>query len=277
LAVDLGNFINQYYINPIIYDTGYNPVNTITWAIILGLSLFGVVKLLDKLDITIDEVFIFAVSPYIFVGGSLRVVEDAGIVAAPLKYLLITPLIYFFIFFVCVAILILSKGLERVSRIKYYWPFALGGVAWSIVNVWLLYTTAKSFDGTILVLILSVGAALSFLVFVVARLLNFTLLKDRVNAFVLDGQLLDATATSFGLTFLPYAEKHVLPNFLIEATGTAFVMYPLKLIVTIPVLFVIDEYLKGESRNLTGLVKLAILTVGLAPAIRDTFRMTLGI
>ena len=107
------------------------------------------------------------------------------------------------------------KGLERVSRIKYvYWPFALGGVAWSIVNVWLLYTTAKSFNATIFVLILSVGAALSFLVFVVARLLNFTLLKDRVNAFVLDGQLLDATATSFGLTFLPLREKHVLPNFL---------------------------------------------------------------
>ena len=145
------------------------------------------------------------------------------------------------------------------------------------MNVWLLYTTAKAFNATIFVLILSVGAALSFLVFVVARLLNFTLLKDRVNAFVLDGQLLDATATSFGLTFLPYAEKHVLPNFLIEATGTAFVMYPLKLIVTIPVLFIVDEYLKGESRNLTGLVKLAILTVGLAPAIRDTLRMTLGI
>ena len=273
----LGNFVNQYDIHPIIYDTGYNPVNTITWAIILGLSLFGVVKLLDKLDITVDEVFIFAVSPYIFVGGSLRVVEDAGLIAAPLKYLLITPLIYFFIFFVCVAILILSVGLERVSRINYYWPFALGGVVWSILNVWLLYTTAKSFNGTILAIILSVGVALSLLVFVIGRLFNIALLKDRVNAYVLDGQLLDATATSFGLTFLPYAEKHVLPNFLIEATGTAFVMYPLKLIVTIPVLFIIDEYLKGESRNLTGLLKLAILTVGLAPAIRDTLRMTLGV
>jgi len=108
-------------------------------------------------------------------------------------------------------------------------------------------------------------------------LLNFALLKDRVNALVLDGQLLDATATSFGLTFLPYAEKHVLPNFLIEATGTAFVMYPLKLVVTIPVLFIIDQYLKGESKNLIGLVKLAILTVGLAPAIRDILRMSLGI
>jgi len=275
--IDLGNFINQYYINPIIYDTGYNPVNTITWAIILGLSLFGVVKLLDRLHLSVDEVFIFAVSPYIFAGGSLRVVEDAGIVAAPLKYLLITPLIYFFIFFVCVAILLVSVGLERISGIKYYWPFALGGAVWSVLNVWILYTTAESFDSRIFVLILSVGAALAFLVFAIARILNFTLLKDRVNAYVLDGQLLDATATAFGLTFLPYAEKHVLPNFLIEATGTAFVMYPLKLIVTIPILFIVDEYLKSESRNLTGLVKLAILTVGLAPAIRDTLRMTLGI
>jgi len=277
LAVDLGNFINEYYINPIIYDTGYNPINTITWAIILGLSLFGVVKLLNKLDVTVDEVFIFAVSPYIFVGGSLRVVEDAGIVAAPFKFLLITPLIYFFIFFVCVATLMLSVGLQRAVRINYYWPFAMVGVAWSVLNVWLLYTTATSFNAGILALILSVGVALSFFVYAIARFLNFALLKDRVNAFVLDGQLLDATATSFGLTFLPYAEKHVLPNFLIEATGTAFVMYPLKLVVTIPVLFIIDQYLKTESKNLTGLVKLAILTVGLAPAIRDTLRMTLGI
>lgn len=277
MAVDLGNFINEYYLNPIIHDTGYNPVNTITWAIILGLSLFGVVKLLNKLDVTVDEVFIFAVSPYIFVGGSLRVVEDAGIVAAPFKFLLITPLIYFFIFFVCVATLTLSVGLQRAVRINYYWPFAMVGVAWSVLNVWLLYTTAASFNAGILALILSVGVALSFFVYAIARLLNFALLKDRVNAYVLDGQLLDATATSFGLTFLPYAEKHVLPNFLIEATGTAFVMYPLKLVVTIPVLFIIDQYLKTESKNLTGLVKLAILTVGLAPAIRDTLRMTLGI
>ena len=277
MLVDLGNFINEYYLNPIIYDTGYNPVNTITWAIILGLSLFGVVKLLTKLKITVDEVFIFAVTPYIFAGGSLRVVEDAGIVAAPYKYLLITPLIYFVIFFVCVAALMLSVGLQRAVRINYYWPFAMIGIAWSAINVWLLYKNAESFNVSIFALILSVGIALSFFVYAIAHLLNFALLKDRVNALVLDGQLLDATATSFGLTFLPYAEKHVLPNFLIEATGTAFVMYPLKLVVTIPVLFIIDQYLKGESKNLIGLVKLAILTVGLAPAIRDILRMSLGI
>jgi len=107
-------------------------------------------KLLDKLDITVDEIFIFAVSPYIFVGGFPTRGEDAGIVAAPLKYLLITPLIYFFIFFVCVAILILSKGLERVSRIKYYWP-SRSVACLSIVNVWLLYTDGKVVNATIFV------------------------------------------------------------------------------------------------------------------------------
>lgn len=277
LSVDVGKFINDYYINPIIYDTGYNLVNTVTWAIILGLSLFGVLKLLNRLKISVDDVFILAVSPYIFAGASLRVVEDAGIVSAPLKYLLITPLIYFFIFAVCVSVLVASVGFERLSGVRYYWLFALFGVAWSIFNVWLLYLEAESFDGTILLVVGAVGVALAVGVYLVARLLKIALLRDRVNAYILDSQLLDATATAFGITFLPYAEKHVLPNFLIDLTGTAFIMYPLKLVVIIPVLYIIDQYLKDESKNLTGLVKLAILTVGLAPAIRNTLRMTLGI
>ncbi len=277
LSVDVGKFINDYYINPIIYDTGYNIVNTITWAVILGLSLFGVLKLLNKLRITVDDVFILAVSPYLFVGGSLRVVEDAGIVSAPLKYLFITPLIYFFIFAVCVSVLVASAGLEHRTRVRYYWPFALFGVAWSIFDVWLLYLKAESFDGTVLFSILGIGAALAVVVYLVARFFKISLLRDRVNAYILDSQLLDATATSYGITFLPYAEKHVLPTFLIDLTGTAFIMYPLKLVVIIPVLYIIDHYLKEESKSLTGLVKLAILTVGLAPAIRNTLRMTLGI
>ncbi len=277
LAVDVGKFINDYYINPIIYDTGYNLVNTITWAIVLGLSLFGVLKLLNKLKITVDDVFILAVSPYLFVGGSLRVVEDAGIAGAPLKYLFITPLIYFFIFAVCVSVLVVSVGLERWTKVRYYWPFALFGVVWSVLDVWLLYLKAETFDGTVLFSILAIGAGLAVIVYLLARFLNTALFRDRVNAYILDSQLLDATATSYGITFLPYAEKHVLPNFLIDLTGTAYIMYPLKLAVIIPVLYIIDHYLKEESQSLTGLVKLAILTVGLAPAIRNTLRMTLGI
>ncbi|MGB2841098.1 MAG: DUF63 family protein [Halobacteriota archaeon] len=69
-------FVNAYYIHPITHDTGYNPVNTVTWALLLVLCLFLTLKLLDKLGITIDKPFIAAVSPYVFVGASLRVMEE---------------------------------------------------------------------------------------------------------------------------------------------------------------------------------------------------------
>jgi uncharacterized membrane protein len=277
LNIDFWNFISHYYINPLIYDTGYNPVDTITYAVILGLSLFGVHKLLNKLNVTVDDIFILAVSPYIFVGGSLRVVEDAGLVSAPWKYLLITPLIFFLVFFVCTAALVISIGITKLTSIKYYWPFGIIGIAWGIINVAVLYLNSATFNVMVLVVVFSIGLGLAVLVYFTAKRFNIKLFKNRVNIFILDSQLLDATATALGITFLPYAEKHVLPSFLIAETGTAFIMYPLKLLVIIPALYIIDRYLKGESENLIGLVKLAILTVGLAPAIRDIMRMTLGI
>ena len=86
-------WIYEYYIDPIVYDTGYNPVNTVTWALILGLMLLAVMRLFRRLDIRIDERFVLSTIPYILAGSSLRVVEDADLLAAPLKYLLITPLI----------------------------------------------------------------------------------------------------------------------------------------------------------------------------------------
>ena len=277
MNIDFWNFISCYYINPLIYDTGYNPVDTVTYAVILGLSLFGVHKLLNKLNITVDDVFILAVSPYIFVGGSLRVVEDAGLVSAPWKYLLITPLIFFLIFFVCTGALVIAIGITKLISIKYYWPFGIIGTAWGILNVALLYLNSTTFNVTVPVVVFSVGLGLAVLVYFIAKKFDIKLFRNRVNVFILDSQLLDATATAFGITFLPYAEKHVLPSFLIAETGTAFIMYPLKLLVIIPALYIVDRYLKGESENLIGLVKLAILTVGLAPAIRDIMRMTLGI
>jgi len=277
LNIDFWNFISHYYINPLIYDTGYNPVDTVTYAVILGLSLFGVHKLLNKLNITVDDVFILAVSPYIFVGGSLRVVEDAGLVSAPWKYLLITPLIFFLIFFVCTGALVIAIGITKLISIKYYWPFGIIGTTWGIINVALLYLNSTTFNVTVPIVVFSVGLGLAVLVYSIAKKFDVKLFKNRVNVLILDSQLLDATATAFGITFLPYAEKHVLPSFLIAETGTAFIMYPLKLFIIIPALYIVDRYLKGESENLIGLVKLAILTVGLAPAIRDIMRMTLGI
>ncbi len=52
---DLFAWISKYYIDPIIHDTSYNPVDTITWAIILGLTILVLIKLFRIFGQDVDE------------------------------------------------------------------------------------------------------------------------------------------------------------------------------------------------------------------------------
>ncbi len=100
------------------------------------------------------------------------------------------------------------------------------------------------------------------------------------NFLIIFGQLLDASATFRALDFYAYGEKHVLPNFLIQATGTAAVMFPLKIIVVGLVLYLIDVEMKDDLKGyktLVGLVKFAVLVLGFAPGVRDMLRLAMGV
>ena len=116
----ISQFINTYYLDPIRGDEGYNPVNTFTWAVVLGICIFGVFRLLEKLKVKITPRFIASVLPFVLAGSSLRVLEDspAGIIHPPLTYLLITPNIYFLVFAVTVGCLWLSIRLQRAKLVK---------------------------------------------------------------------------------------------------------------------------------------------------------------
>ena len=122
---DPGSWIYRYYINPIIYDTSYNPVDTVTWAIILGLCILGLVRLFRSLDIKMDERLVVYTLPYVLAGASSRVIEDAELVSAPWRYLLITPLIFFLVFLVTGSSLLLCRkilGDGFWSRLCLHWP-----------------------------------------------------------------------------------------------------------------------------------------------------------
>ena len=84
MNLDLGNWVYnwayKYYIEPIIYDTGYNPVNTVTWAILLGISILGLIRVFRRMDLKMDERLVLYTLPYILAGSSLRVIEDAGLI-----------------------------------------------------------------------------------------------------------------------------------------------------------------------------------------------------
>ena len=91
------------------------------------------------------------------------------------------------------------------------------------------------------------------------------------------GYMLDAAATSYGIDLHPlgYIEQHVVGGSLIAATGTGFVMFPLKLAVLFPGIWILQRYRDEGPAILWHLIVLAMITVGLAPGIRDMVRMVL--
>jgi uncharacterized membrane protein len=265
-------WIYEYYIDPIVYDTGYNPLNTVTWALILGGMLLLIIRLFRRLEMSLDEKFVFSTAPYIMAGASLRVVEDADLVAAPAKYLLITPIIYFLVASLTLASLFLFRW---ALKERYLSGYAVVGLLWTGINLLVLFSKGtESLLAPLAIFSLGSGAALAVWAF--SSRLKLRFLSDRLNLLILYAHMLDASSTYVGVDWFGYTEKHVFPNFLIDLAGTALVMYPLKLLILIPVLALIDDTLRDDP-SLKNLIKLALLTLGLAPALRNTIRLTLGI
>lgn len=91
---------------------------------------------------------------------------------------------------------------------------------------------------------------------------------------------LDGAATYRGIDAHGYSEKHVIPSFLIEATGTAVVMLPLKMAVVVLVVYLMDVSFREDledSPNLAWLVRVAVMVLGLAPGMRDMLRLAMGV
>jgi len=166
----VSGFINTYYIDPILHDEGYNIINTLTWAIILGLCIFAVVKLLKKLDIRTDSRFIAAIVPFVLAGSSMRVLEDAGAIQQPFNLLLITPIIYFVVFLITLLCLIVAKMLSKKwTGNSTETIFASLGTLWFVFNIFLLLSIQKVALPMVLIYILGLGILVTSIVYITAK------------------------------------------------------------------------------------------------------------
>ena len=269
-------FVTEYYIDPIIYDAGYNPVNTLTWGILLCISIFGILKLLEKLRIKIDQRFIITALPYMLVGSTLRVMEDVDMFAPPLKYLFVTPLIFFLITAVCIVILLALTELRKMGKIgDLGLSFLYVGAGWEALCLFALLSTQEIAKFWVLPAVLGIATPMAIAIYLIARRFGMIWMEG-INAAIIWAHLFEATSTFVGVDFLGYGEKHVLSTFMIDWIGTGAVMYPLKLLIILPALYIIERHLSEEPKT-SNLAKLAILMLGLAPGLRNMLRMMLGI
>ncbi len=292
---------------------GYTVVSEVGYAITLLIALIGVIFLLRRLDIGQTRTFFFALIPYIFLGGALRVVEDANnalattgdaVLAYPTNTLIISPVIYFTMFAITLAALLLSVWLERTGTSDTFAkPLAAIGTALLASSIayllGLAFTTdAVGFYPQVAGIVLVLASLLSIGVWVLIER-GWPALNQGtrwMGFVVLWAHTLDGVANVIGIDFgaelgLPYGDlvpKHPanralisvgeqFPTALQHAIGTAWPFLVVKILAAIFVLYIFDETVVDDSPRYSILLLVAIVAVGLGPGTRDMLRATFGI
>jgi uncharacterized membrane protein len=274
------NFIYDYYIAPIWSHTGYNIINTLTYAAIALLAIYLIHKAI-KGRVKVDGNFIKGVLAFVLFGSTMRVVTDSienGVFqpVSPLHefvldshlwdygYLTVTPGIYI----VTAALLLMSMAV--LHRIKKMELLGYIGLALWLPHLLLLLPFMGYAVFAIPILILAAIPAY-------AALRHF---RDGILAGIVAGHALDGAATFFVIDFfssiagIQYFEQHVLSAAIGGLFGTYFTFYLLKIAIAFAAAYVLTkEKMDLEEKHYVALV---LMTLGFAPGIRDVLRMVIG-
>lgn len=291
---------------------GYTTVSTLSYAIILVLMLIGVVLLVRRFEVAESPGLFFSLFPFMMFGGALRTVEDAGVamgpdaaaaIPFPWSALIISPFIYFTVFFVAVGGLILAVGAERagvVSRYEYVLA-SIGTIALAATIGYFAYVAATTEVISVVwsVPIITIGGATAITAIVWYLTETFAPSVNAgtgvAGALIVWGHTVDGIANvlsldwSHALGIPSYAPKHVVNSAIIDITesiqpaelsatiGTAWPFLFVKIAVALFVVWLFEPEMFEESPEYSWVLLIAVLAVGLGPGTRDFLRATLGI
>jgi uncharacterized membrane protein len=294
-------------------EPGYTVVSEIGYMIILLFMLVGVLQLLRWLDIARDRGLLFALVPFMLFGGALRVVEDANdavpqgvepAITYPLNSLIISPIIYFTVFLITLASLLVAIRIEREGYVDtYYKPLALvGGVAFGGTFLYLatlgLTTGYVSWFPQVLFSVVVIATLVSAGIFYAVEEWKpeINAGTGRIGLVVLWGHAIDGVANVIAADWLgalgvnlTYTAKHPANRFIIDATeaifpqsvlatlGSSWPFLVVKMVVALAVIWIFDEQIFEENPRYAVLLLVAIVAVGLGPGTRDMIRATFGI
>ena len=266
----LSEFIYKYYIDPIHSKSGYNLVQEITYGILLFAMIYIFYKACNILKLEIDYKFALTTVFYTILIALIRAMVDAGIV--PHTYYTVTPGIVVVLGLYYMISTILTG---YIFKNKYYiYSIALALLP-TIYFIIIFLKNIVHFEALFYVLSLNVFVyAITIYAIDKIRYLKNRLNFDKIDKYAIFSQLTDASATAIGIAVYGYWEQHPIPRFFMDMFG-AYIMIPLKLLVVLTVLYIINE--EVDNKNLRNIIKIAIMTLGLAPGLRDLFRTVMGV
>jgi uncharacterized membrane protein len=274
------DFINRNYIEGVVNDTSYNHFDMITYVIILLAGVYVVLKLLNKLRIKVDEEFVIATIPYVFMGSVFRVIEDADLLKPPVKYFFITPLIFFVIFAICFGTLLITRYLEKIRKIKnYIHTYAIAGFVLSLAGIAILiYYGSSNWNPGILVYSLVPAVILTEIVRRVSPAIGMAYLRSRMYSFAVFSFMLDSFTTYIGVDLFGYINKHPVSSFLTSIFGTGAVLIPLSLILVLVIVFLLEKESREDTReDEKYMMALTLIVLGFSMGMRNLLAMVMGV
>ncbi len=252
---DFYSWLNEKFLDPLCRY--YTVENTIVYAVIFLIAIYGIYRLLQRLKVNIDKRFFLGILPFIIYGGWTRALRDHGLYAG---WQFCSPPIYLVMFAITLSSLLLGLFLQKKFKVPYYKTMMVIGIALLLYNSSI--TSISNY--TAFFAILALAGFWLLLLFGANRLKPKLVSKE--NAAITAAHLLDASASFTAIQFFGYYEQHVLPGFLIGLFGP-WMLFPLKIAVVLPILILID---RGEEDILfKKFLKVIILILGLGLGIRD--------
>ena len=122
-------------------------------------------------------------------------------------------------------------------------------------------------------MVVSLAFTFTGVIYLLAHHFKIGFLTMPLNVAILGAHMFDASSTFTAIDIVGgFAEKHVVPVFFIGIFNTAFIMYALKLVVFIPVIYIIERYFV-EEKDLYYVLKFVLLVLGFGPGIRNTLEL----
>ncbi len=250
----------------------YNPINTLLFGLLFAGGVFFIyVYIIKKSGIRTDGHFLFAASMWAFFAMSIRLLHDTGFTKS---VWFITPYVTLIDFILAISTLFLALYIQGKKKIDYWKTWGASGAILGIIVLSL--SPLINWKGFGFVVFLWVA---SLLILVGARKI-FPRFLTWWNIGVLEAHMMDAAGSFTGITFFGFSEEHVLGGALIkyaESIGLtlsgsgSWAMFPLKLIVLVPLLYYIDRH--TEDVNETNYFKTVIFVLGLAIGLRNGFNI----
>lgn len=247
----------------------YTPQDYLIYFAILLVILWFFSNVVFK-RIEFDDKFLLIVAPYFVFGLALRMLADVGVVERS-KLWNITPGVHVVTLLVGVICIGIGLFLKRRYGIEY-WKFPL--IVGTLLALITGYNLAIHVNHPLRILHPFVLAAIiTGVIYLASGASKRTeIFRTRSNIAIIFAHMLDGSATFIGIEFYHFTEEHLLPDIVIGLAGSALVMIPLKIVVVLPILYIVEKWRVEEGAIKTQeylILKFVLFMLGFGPGFRD--------